>query len=220
MLDKKWLENSKLWMITDVAAMRGRDAAGLVRNGIDGGVDVVVVRFKSLGRDELISEASAVAAVCREYGVPWILSHNLDLFDALTPDGIHLGAGDPPIQEVKASVREGAVIGYSAHSDEEIEAAAKAGADYCWFSPVYKTRKGDTTLVGQGLAATKLALEKSAKLGTSERPFPVVLLGGVTPKTVGPLIEMGATMFAAIGALIGADDVRAAAEEFKSILGN
>lgn len=218
MTEIPWLKTARLWMITDVAAARGRKISSLVQEGIAGGVDVVVARFKGAEREFLIEQAELIAGVCRSKGVPWILSHEIDLFTQLKPDGIHLSSADLPVAQAKELIGDSVAIGYSAHSVEDIEQAAISGANYCWFSPVFATKKHGVMLLGVGLAVSRLAVEKSIRIGTNDEPFPIVFLGGITPNNVSALTKIGAKRIAAIGSLIGAEDVRAAAENLKTEL--
>ncbi len=211
-----WLDSARLWMIADLQAAAGRDLASLVSAGIDGGVDVVVARFNELKNSEFIPAASAVKNACQRKGIPWVCAHNVQLFEMLQPEGVHLSNLDPPIPEVRNLVGDSIAIGYSAHSIEDIEFAAKSGADYCWFSPVFSTTKGGKKMLGVGPAAAKLAVETSIRLGASGKPFPVVFLGGIAPSNVSALTPFGIPRVAAIGSLIGTQDVRAAAEALKA----
>ncbi|MEP0815339.1 MAG: thiamine phosphate synthase [bacterium] len=208
---KSWLNDARLWMITDTAAARGRAIPELVAQGVAGGVDVVVVRFKELSGPPFISAARPIAAICRDLGVPWVLSHNLDLVSALDPDGVHLGAGDPTIAEARAQLARNAVIGYSAHTIGEIGRVKAAGADYAWFSPIYPTKKDGKAVFGIGVESARRALETAGD-------FPLVFLGGVNADNAHELAAIGGTRIAAIGAIIGADDVESAARKLKAAL--
>jgi thiamine-phosphate pyrophosphorylase len=214
-----WLERAWLWMITDVAAARGRALPKLVADGIRGGVDVVVVRLKELGRNALIAQARAIAEVCREHSTPWILSHAVELVGELMPDGVHLGKSDSPVNDVRRMLGERVVIGYSAHTLDELAFNAELGADYCFYSPIFPARKGDVTLDGLGLDAVTHALAAGVAVGKNGCPFPIVFLGGITLENMGAIVACGAKRVAAIGALIGAEDVEDAAREFKRLMG-
>jgi thiamine-phosphate pyrophosphorylase len=164
-------------------------------------------------------EARAIAKVCREANKPWVLSHNIELVSELKPDGVHLGKSDPPVNEVRLIVGDAVAIGYSAHSVEEIAFAAGLGADYCWYSPVFDTRKGDNVVQGVGLDSVTLANVTAAAIGRDGVPFPVVFLGGITPENAGFIVKRGGTRVAAIGALCGSDNVEKAARAMRESLG-
>ncbi len=213
-----WLEHARLWMITDIAAARGRELSAIVADGIRGGVDVVVVRLKGIGIEAVKHEAFAIANVCKVTNTPWVLSHNVELVHELKPDGIHLGKSDPPVNEVRLIVGDETAIGYSAHSIEEITFAAGLGADYCWYSPIFDTSKDDCVSRGVGPDAVAFASLAASTIGKSGAPFPVVFLGGVTTANVGAIIKRGGTRVAAIGALCGSENIEESAREFKRML--
>jgi len=213
-----WLENARLWMITDIAASRGRKLTDLVEDGIAGGVDVVVVRLKDIDRETFIKEATAIGDVCRSSQIPWVLSHNVELIDSLMPDGVHLGKADPPVNEARLRLRDDIAIGYSAHSLDEISFNAGLGADYCWYSPIFPTEKGGVVLDGLGAQAVTSALVTAVALGRKDVPFPVIMLGGINLENIGELVKRGVRRVAAIGALIGAPSVREAARAMKNAL--
>ena len=98
------------------------------------------------------------------------------------------------------------LIGVSTHSKEEIEIAAKQGADFVTFGPVYatpsKAKYGDP----QGLE--KLA---AACLDSS---IPVFALGGITPERATEVQQAGAKGIALISAIMACPAPREAAEAF------
>ena len=213
-----WLEHTSLWMITDILSARGRALSDIAVDGIRGGVDVVVVRLKGLDMDFVKHKANAVAEVCEKMNTPWVLSHNVELVGELKPDGVQLGKSDPPVNEVRLMVGDETAIGYSAHTVEEIAFAAGLGADYCWFSPIFDTRKGDSIVKGIGLDAVKQANIAADAIGKAGNPFPVVFLGGITPDNAELIVRCGGARIAAISALCGSDDIENVARLMKTKL--
>lgn len=213
-----WLEHARLWMITDISAARGRALSAIAADGICGGVDVVVVRLKGLDSEHVKREAQAIADVCRETKTPWVLSHNIELVGELKPNGVHLGKGDVSVNDARLIVGDDVAIGYSAHTVNEITFTAGLDADYCWYSPIFDTRKDDCVMRGVGLDAVALVGLAASAIGKAGVPFPVVFLGGITAANVGCIIERGGTRVAAIGALCGSENVEESARELKSKL--
>ena len=186
---------------------------------------MVVLRHKELDPGPLSELAWRVAAVCTYRKVPWVLSHNAKLVPALRPDAIHLGNADPPIKIIldeisglKGGLGFAIAVGFSAHSQEEIAAAKRKGAHYVWYAPVFDVIKEVNVAKGMGINAAANALDAAVTIGGSNNDFPVVFLGGINRDNISSLTGRGIKRIAAIGGLIGADDVGKAALELKKTL--
>lgn len=104
-------------------------------------------------------------------------------------DGVHLKSN---LLEFIAPLRSyflhNKIIGYSAHSVDEVESALAFGADYCTLSPIYPSpNKG-----------TPLGLETLKKLPQSLRSH-IVALGGIKRQHIQELMNLGLFGFAGIG---------------------
>ena len=92
----------------------------------------------------------------------------------------------------------------STHNALQARAAARGGASYLGFGPVYATATKANPDPVQGVAALAQAVLAAS-------PVPVVAIGGVTPAVAGELARAGAAAACAISAVNGAGDVEAAA---------
>ena len=72
------------------------DLAAFLAACLRGGVDVVQLREKELDARPLLARAEVAAAVCAEFGVPFILNDRPDLALACEADGVHVGQDDTP----------------------------------------------------------------------------------------------------------------------------
>jgi len=121
-------------------------------------------------------------------------------------DGAHLGGGDPrKVGEARRALPPSSIIGYSAHSPEEIAAAAEEGADYATLSPIFEPSSKTSALRPLGLEILALAC-RSAKV-------PVYALGGIDAARARAARQAGAYGVAVIGAILGAADPGAAARK-------
>ncbi|HET9016796.1 MAG TPA: thiamine phosphate synthase, partial [Thermomicrobiaceae bacterium] len=144
---------------------------------------------------------------CRERGVLFVVNDRVDLALALGADGIHVGVDDLPLRETRALVGNRMVVGYSPPTLSAALAAVEDGADYLGIGPVYATStKGD--------AGVPVGVEQVARV-TAEVGLPVVGIGGIGAAGAGAVVEAGAAGVAVISAVVGADDVRAAAREIR-----
>ncbi len=93
-----------------------------------GGVDVVQLRDKELGDDELIAAAEPFRKACRRHRALFILNDRPDLVEACDADGVHVGRSDASVEEARALVGSERLVGVSVSTFEEFQDVA--GADY------------------------------------------------------------------------------------------
>lgn len=155
-----------------------------------------------------LREASALKAICREFDAPLIINDDIELARASGAAGVHLGEGDSGVAAARTALGAGAIIGVSCYDSlQRARDAAAAGADYLAFGAFFPS----ATKPGARHAKPDL-LRDARKLG-----LPLVAIGGITAENGGPLIAAGADCLAAISALFGARDVRAAARQFAAL---
>jgi thiamine-phosphate pyrophosphorylase len=132
------------------------------------------------------------------------VNDRLDVALAAGADGVHLGQDDLPLRDalrIRASQR--LMIGVSTHSLVQAEAAAREGADYIGFGPVFATRTKPNPEPATGLDRLR---EVCAAVS-----LPVVAIGGITLATVDAVAATGASAAAVIAAVDDAWDRVAAA---------
>ncbi len=112
------------------------DLASFLAACLRGGVDVVQLRDKELEARPLLARAGVAAAVCAEFGVPFILNDRPDLALACGADGVHVGQDDTPPEVARRILGPDAIIGFSTHAPSEWDAAAGSTADYLSAGPV------------------------------------------------------------------------------------
>jgi len=170
-----------------------------------GGVDVVQLRDKELPARQIIRRAREVAAVCADFGVPFILNDRPDLALACGAAGVHVGQDDTPPDVARGILGPDAIIGLSTHAPTEWDGAGTEPVDYLSAGPVHAT----PTKPGRpGTGESYLAYVASTRLG-SLRPWFVT--GGVTPETIPAMAAAGARRFVAVRYLTEAGDPEGAA---------
>jgi thiamine monophosphate synthase len=103
----------------------------------------------------------------------------------------------------------GGLIGYSAHSAQEAEGAALAGADYIFFAPVFEPISKVSEKNGASIPQGTARLWQLA----ATCPIPVYALGGLTPERVRTVMHPDAGAgrrpagVAVVSALMAAGDV-------------
>jgi thiamine-phosphate pyrophosphorylase len=187
------LEDRRLYLCTGDRP----DLASFLAACIRGGVDVVQLRDKQLDALPLLRRAEVALAVCREFGVPFILNDRPDLALACGADGVHVGQDDAPPWLARQILGSGGIVGRSTHAPEELRAAADEPVDYLSAGPVNPTPTKPGR-VGTGLGY----LTKAAHHAT----VPWFVTGGVTPSTVAAMVEAGARRFVVVRYLTEAAD--------------
>ena len=176
-------------------------AVALADRLVAGGACAVQVRMKRAATRDVVAVCRAVRAAVRT--VPFIVNDRVDLALLVGADGVHLGQDDLDLADARAIAR-GLLVGVSTHNLAQAEAAARAGADYLGFGPIYATGTKENPDPVQGTAALAEAVRRVA-------PVPVVAIGGITVASARDIAATGAAAACAIGAVNGAADPTAAA---------
>lgn len=193
---------SGLYAIVDPAACRERSPIDVARAILRGGCAVLQLRDKLSGDRVVLETALAIGALCREAGVPFVVDDRVDVALACGADGVHLGQDDLPLT-VARRLAPKLSIGVSTHGPAQLVRAGEEGADLVGFGPVFATRSKEQPDPVVGLDGLASAVRASR--------VPVVAIGGIDASNVALVRRTGASLFAVISAVCGADDPEAAA---------
>ena len=198
----------RLYAVTDSAWLNGRSLAEVVREAIEGGATVVQYREKNKGYDDMLKEAREVCAVCREYGVPFIMNDSVEIAMAVDADGVHLGLDDGDLKAARELLGEGKIIGASTHNVQEAISAQAQGADYLGCGAVFgSTTKTDISSITPEILAQV----------TSAVQIPVVAIGGINRDNISMLNGCALAGAAVVSAIFAQKDIRAAAKEMRAL---
>lgn len=193
-----------LYAITDTALLTGR-LAEAVDAALKGGAVLVQYRDKSTDTARRLEEAMALRMLCRRYHVPLLINDDVELCVAVGADGVHLGRTDGSLQQARARLGEGAIIGATCHDSLAFAAeAASRGASYLAFGAMYPS----DTKPGASSAALQ-TLTDARRFG-----LPVVAIGGLSIDNAAPVIAAGADCVAVISDLWSAADIAARTRDF------
>jgi thiamine-phosphate pyrophosphorylase len=169
---------------------------------LEAGPCCLQLRAKGSDAAALRAGAARILPLARRAGVPLCVNDRLDVALAVGADVVHLGQDDLPLADA-LRVRElcGArslLIGFSTHDRAQAQAAARAGADYIGFGPVFGTasKLNPDPTVGVALLAEICAAVS----------VPVVAIGGITPDNASSVARAGAAAAAVIAAIDRAAD--------------
>jgi len=151
------------------------------------GVDYFQLREKKLQPIELLKIARHIRPFLIRTKL--IINGSLDVALAAEADGVHLQKENLPVSEVRRRFPS-LMIGYSAHSAEEIRQAERDGASYIFASPVF-------TPISKPSYLSPIGCEELSKW-TADCKAPVVALGGITPSNLKEVMQAGASGAAGI----------------------
>jgi thiamine-phosphate pyrophosphorylase len=174
-----------------------------------GGVAAVQYRDKSADVARRHEQASELATLCHQFGVPLIINDDLRLADLCDADGVHLGRDDGSLREARIILGKDKLIGASCYQSLDLAVAAQAaGADYVAFGSFFPSPTKPAA------ARADVALLRAA---TPAIHLPVVAIGGITLVNASQLLDAGADSLAVLSALFDAPDVRAAAHDLNHL---
>jgi thiamine-phosphate pyrophosphorylase len=202
-LRRERLRTARLYFVCE-ARPNGEDPEALLRAALNGGVDIVELREKELGRRAIEIAGATFRRLCDTYSALFIVNDDPALARSCRADGVHVGQDDTPVSEVREQIGPDMLIGLSTHSREQIGAAA--GADYISVGPIWETP------TKQGRAAVGLELIEYAG---REAPLPFYAIGGIDTSNAAEVVEAGAKRLCVVRAIRDADDPAAAAAELR-----
>lgn len=168
-------------------------------SGAGAGRVALLLRNKQAGTSTLVQLAKSLRSLTHDRGASLLVSDRVDVALLVEADGVHLPESGFGVDEARALLGPGRLIGVSRHTKEGLDRAQHAGADYATLSPVFASpHKG----VPLGMAHFA-HVARQAKL-------PVFALGGVRVQHVPALVQAGAAGVAVIREVMSAQDPGAA----------
>ena len=197
-----------LYAVTDRAWVGKMTLMQQVEAALKNGATCIQLREKDLDEADFLAEARQMAALCRRYGVPFIVNDNVEIAVACGADGVHVGQSDMNASDVRRRIGDGMILGVSAHNVQEAVEAVQNGADYLGLGAVFATAtKTDAdTMSFETLKAICEAVD-----------VPAVAIGGIHPGNVMRLAGSGVDGIAVVSAIFGAQDPGAATAELLTL---
>ncbi len=182
----------------------------LLRAAVAGGTDIVQLRDKRLGDDELTAVAHAARALCERIGALFVVNDRPAVAAEVQADGIHVGQDDLPVEQVREIVGPEMLIGLSTHAESEIDGVDPALVDYIGVGPVHET----PTKEGRPAVGVELV-----RYAAANARVPFFAIGGLNAENIDEVIEAGAGRAVVLRAIAAAADPQAAARELREKLG-
>jgi thiamine-phosphate pyrophosphorylase len=200
-----WDDTGHLLAVTEQALLAGADV------GEGGGNSIALLQYRHKHADPALrlAQATALLALCRRHGVPFIVNDFVELCQEIGADGVHLGGTDAGVAAVRALLGPDKIVGASCYGDLALaQAAQRDGANYAAFGGFYRStvKKYDFTTAPAILDAARAALR-----------VPLVVIGGMTPRNAAPLVARGAHLVAAITSVYSAENPARAVHAFAAL---
>ena len=185
----------KIYPITD-RQLSGLSHAEQVQRLINGGATFVQLREKHLPPIDFLRDAEAASKVAGDNRVTLIINDRVDIAMAISACGVHLGQDDLPVEDARRLVQDDTLIGFSTHTQPQLETAVRLPIDYVAFGPIFKTSSKQDHDPAVGLEQLRAVRNIAADL-------PLVAIGGITAANVQAVLAAGADSVAVIASVIG-----------------
>jgi thiamine-phosphate pyrophosphorylase len=188
----------RLYGIIDLGYLERRDAAHMVEQMIEGGVDLIQLRGKIKSIGELMELSAELHELTAKSSTPLIVNDHAEIAKRVPVEGVHVGQDDDPIEVVRRKAARDILVGKSTHSLQQARAAQSEGADYIGFGPIFATpTKPDYTPIG---------LEDIRRVH-AEVNLPIFCIGGINIDNLQSVIDAGAKRVVMVSALLKAHNI-------------
>jgi thiamine-phosphate pyrophosphorylase len=192
------LSDCRLYGIVDFSYVEGSDAAGTVKQMLEGGVDLIQLRGKGKSLDELVDLAAELHQLTTKSSTPLIVNDHAEIVGRVPVEGVHVGQDDDSIEVARRKAGRQILVGKSTHSLQQAIAAQREGADYIGFGPIFATpTKPDYAPIGVA-HIRQVHAEVSA---------PIFCIGGINIDNLQSVIDAGAKRVVMVSALLKAHSI-------------
>ena len=181
-----------------------------------GGARWLQLRAKTMPGGELLDVATRVQAIASSAGAILIVNDRADVARLSGAGGVHVGQDDLSPAAVRRILGPEAVVGFSTHTTQQIDAAASEPVTYIAVGPVFGTATKDTGYTAVGLERVQYAASALARgsMLTDRTPRGLVAIGGITLDRAADVLRAGAHAVAVISDLLSTGDPRARVREY------
>lgn len=199
-------EQLLLYAVTDRAWVGRETLYEQVEDALKGGATIIQLREKELDEKTFLQEAKQLAALCHSYNVPLIINDNVQIALESGADGVHVGMEDAPVEQIRRQTPTDFIIGATAKTVEQAQAAEWAGADYLGVGAVFPSPTKQT--------AIRITNDQLKEICSSVS-IPAVAIGGISLSNMDELAGGGMDGIAVVSAIFGAEIIQAATTELK-----
>ena len=184
---------------------------------LDAGGRWIQLRMKDASAEVIVCRGKEMLALCRKRRAVLVVNDAPQLAVAIGADGVHLGQADMPPIEARRIIGDGAVIGSTANTFEQIAARNDGETDYVGLGPFRftTTKKNLSPVLGTEGYRTILG-----RMRTENIPLPVVAIGGIELPEIPQILRTGVDGIALSGAIARADSPATTTANFLNAIRN
>jgi thiamine-phosphate pyrophosphorylase len=179
----------------DASARADVTPVDVARAFLDGGARLLQLRAKTLPSRDFLALADTIVAAAGRYGASIIINDRVDIAKLAGAAGVHVGQDDLSPAAARRLLGDAAIVGFSTHTLQQIDAAVREPVSYVAVGPVFGTQSKDTGYRAVGLELVAAAARIAGTL-------PVVAIGGITIENASSVIAAGAASVAVISDLL------------------
>lgn len=192
----------KLYGIIESESIKnGMTVTQAAEEAIKGGVTIIRLTERNRSEEEILDMAVELKAVCHKYGVPLVINDHPHIAYKCGADGVHLSLEDSDFIYARRILGKDAIIGATAHSLLEAQAALVAGVDYLGCGAVFKAPDSD---------AVGISLEHLKEI-CGKIDIPVIAVGGINGENIMKLRNCGTSGVAVMSSVFCREDIKTAA---------
>jgi thiamine-phosphate pyrophosphorylase len=194
-----------------VATRAGWSLTDLAKAYLSGGARWLQLRAKTTPGGALLDLATELQTLVRASGARLIVNDRADVARLVGAAGVHVGQDDLSPAAVRAIMGRHAVVGFSTHTEIQIDAAVAEPVSYIAIGPVFATATKETGYSAIGLDRVRYAAAAMARRPATgiDQQGGVVAIGGITIDTAPAVLAAGATAVAVITDLLATGDPEA-----------
>ena len=198
-----------LYAVTDQSWLKeGQTLISVCEDVLANGATFLQIREKDLDAACFEAEAANLKALCARYSVPYVVNDSVEIALAIDADGVHVGQSDIRGRDIRKLIGPDKILGISAGTVEEAQAAETAGADYIGVGAVFGTSTKKN--------ARNLTVQKLREI-TDAVSIPVVAIGGINGQNLMGLKDSGVDGVAVVSAIFAAEDPGMATRELLTL---
>jgi thiamine-phosphate pyrophosphorylase len=192
------ISDCRLYGILDLGYVEPCDAARIVEQMIEGGVDLIQLRGKGNSIEKLVDVAAELHELTTKSSTPLIANDHAEIARRMPLEGVHVGQHDDSIEVARRKAGHNILLGKSTHSLEQARAAQREGADYIGFGPIFATpTKPDYAPIGL----------TDIRRVHAEVGLPIFCIGGINIDNLQNVIDAGAKRVVMVSALLKAHSI-------------
>ncbi len=195
--------NMCLYAVTDRSWVGEKSFLQQIEDSLKGGITLLQLREKSLGKEEFLEEAYKVKKLTDKYQVPLIINDNLEIALQVGAAGVHVGQRDMEAGEARKKLGTDKILGVSCRTVEDAKKAEEMGADYLGVGAMFATStKTEAEVI------TKERLKAICQAVS----IPVVAIGGIKEENMLSLSDSGISGVAVVSGIYAQKDIENACQ--------